>query len=60
MVNTVTMWEAAWREYHINHPEVSASWGEQNGRWPNCTCIECDPGGLLPTPDIAVETDTQG
>lgn len=32
---------AAWQRYHANHPEVLASWGEQNGRLPNCGCAPC-------------------
>lgn len=27
--------EEAWEDYHRRHPEVLASWGEQNGRMPN-------------------------
>lgn len=32
---------AAWARFHAHHPEVLASWGEQNGRMPNCPC--CAP-----------------
>ncbi|TDC02643.1 hypothetical protein E1091_00130 [Micromonospora fluostatini] len=42
----------AWVRYFANHPEVVASWGEQNDRWPNCSCPKCDPEGLLPRPNI--------
>jgi hypothetical protein len=31
----------AWRRYYVNHPEVVASWGEQNGREPDCECVAC-------------------
>lgn len=31
----------AWAIYYRNHPEVVASWGEQNGREPNCSCADC-------------------
>lgn len=44
--------EAAWARYRTNHPEVLASWGEQNGRWPNCACKPCDPEQLIPRPNI--------
>jgi hypothetical protein len=36
--------ERAWAAYHRNHPEVVASWGEQNGRWPSCPC--CSDAGV--------------
>jgi hypothetical protein len=44
-----------WAQYHENHPEVAASWGEQNGRPVNCGCPKCDPDGLQPRPDIFVD-----
>lgn len=44
-----------WAQYHENHPEVAASWGEQNGRRVNCGCPKCDPDGLQPRPDILVD-----
>jgi hypothetical protein len=31
----------AWRRYAVGHPMVSASFGEQNNRWPQCRCSEC-------------------
>jgi hypothetical protein len=36
--------DQAWQDYYANHPEVRASWAQQNGRWPNCPGPECDPG----------------
>jgi len=48
--------EKAWARYLANHPEVAASWGKQNGRWPNCTCALCDPDELLPRPSILAES----
>jgi hypothetical protein len=37
-------WAQAWLVYRDNHPEVVASWGQQNGRWPNCPGPECNLG----------------
>jgi hypothetical protein len=31
----------AWRRYYSNHPNVVASWAEQNGREPDCPCQKC-------------------
>lgn len=28
--------DQAWAIYFANHPEVLASYGHQNGYWPNC------------------------
>jgi hypothetical protein len=39
----------AWIRYYRNHPEVSATWGEQNGREPTCTCAACSPVNAGPT-----------
>ena len=36
-------WRQAWARYRANHPEVAASWGQTNGRWPTCTCAPCQP-----------------
>lgn len=47
----------AWARYRANHPEVLAAWGQQNGRWPKCTCAECDPQELLPRPNILLEIE---
>lgn len=30
-----------WEVYYSIHPEVLASWGEANGRRPNCECPRC-------------------
>lgn len=30
----LTEWERAWADYFRAHPEVVASWGHQNDRWP--------------------------
>lgn len=38
--------DEAWMAYHDNHPEVIASWGELENRWPRCTCRACDPAGF--------------
>lgn len=27
-------WAKAWEKYLAKHPEVLASWRQQNGRWP--------------------------
>lgn len=51
----MTEFEEAWKRYFVNHPEVVASWGHQNGRMPNCTCPLCDPDELRPRPNILVE-----
>lgn len=48
-------WTQAWALFFANHPEVVATWGYSNGRWPNCTCRQCDPDGLLPRPDILAD-----
>ena len=47
--------EQAWARYRANHPDVAASWGQQNGRWPKCTCPPCDPEKRRPRPDIVVD-----
>jgi hypothetical protein len=44
-----------WAQYHENHPEVTASWGEQNGRPVTCPCPKCDPHGRQPKADIIVD-----
>lgn len=44
-----------WEVYFRNHPEVIASWGEANGRQPNCTCKPCDPNELRSRPSILAE-----
>ena len=31
---TLTEWEAAWREWFLDHPDVASSWGYVNFRWP--------------------------
>lgn len=38
--------DEAWARYYRAHPEVVASWGEQNGRQPNCGCPACVAEGL--------------
>jgi hypothetical protein len=43
-----------WAQYHENHPEVAANWGEQNGRPVTCPCPKCDPHGRQPKADIIV------
>jgi hypothetical protein len=48
-------WQQAWDLYFVNHPEVLASWGHQNGRWMNCPCAQCDPGEIRPRPDFLTE-----
>jgi predicted DNA-binding transcriptional regulator AlpA len=30
-----------WEEYFRNHPEILASWAQQNGRAPRCECQNC-------------------
>lgn len=42
--------QAAWQVYFGNHPEVLASWGHQNGRWPDCGCEPCQDSGLVHEP----------
>lgn len=32
-----------WDRYRANHPDVLASWAQQNGRQPTCTCPRCKP-----------------
>jgi len=40
-----------WATFRANHPEVLASWGEQNGRDPKCRCHLCGPHhDTLPVP----------
>lgn len=41
--------EEAWADYHERHPEVIASWGERNGRWPKDNI----PATILVLPDTA-------
>lgn len=31
----------AWAIYYQVHPDVAATWGESNGREPNCDCARC-------------------
>lgn len=44
--------DQAWSRFFRNHPNILASWGHQNGRWPNCGCATCDPRGIQPPADI--------
>lgn len=37
----------AWARYYANHPDTVATWGESNGREPNCSCNACDPAEAM-------------